>query len=63
MRLVRIAMSVFVLLLISVSVAGWVWTGGHQAPAQATASRIVLTLGVTGGLVGLHAIWKNRAEK
>ncbi len=63
MTLIRVAMSLFVLLLISVSLAGWIWTGSHQAPAQANASRVVLTLGMVGGLVGLRTIWRNPAAK
>jgi hypothetical protein len=63
MTLIRITMSIFVLLLISVSLAGWIWTGSHQAPAQAIASRVVLTLGMAGGLVGLFAIWRNPGAK
>jgi hypothetical protein len=63
MTLIRVAMTTFVLLLIAVSLAGWIWTGSHQPPAQAMASRIVLTVGMAGGLVGLLAIWRTRATK
>lgn len=63
MALIRIAMSIFVLLLMTVSMAGWIWTGSHQPRAQAIASRVVLTLGMTGGLVGLYTIWRDRTAK
>jgi hypothetical protein len=63
MTFIRVAMSVFVLLLISVSLAGWIWTGSHQPPAQAIASRTVLTLGMAGGLVGLFTIWRGGSAK
>jgi len=34
--------------------------GSHQAPAQALASRVVLTLCVAAGLVGVKAVWARR---
>ena len=63
MTLIRVVMSIFVLLLISVSLAGWIWTGAHQSPPQANASRLVLTLGMVGGIVGLLAIWRHPVAK
>jgi len=63
MTLIRVLMTTFVLLLIAVSLAGWIWTGGNQPPAQAMASRLVLTLGMIGGLIGLRAIWRHPAAK
>ena len=59
MNAIRAAITLFVLLLITASIAGWVWTGNHQAPAQAAASHVVLSLGVAAGLVGLAAIWRH----
>ena len=58
MTLVRLAISLFVLLLIAVSVVGWTWTGRHQPASQAAASRVVLTLGILAGVIGLAAIWR-----
>jgi len=63
MNAVRVAMSALVLLVVSVSVVGWIWVGSHQARAQSIASRIVLTMGMTGGLIGLREIWRDRATK
>ena len=63
MNLVRIAFSVFVLILIAVSVLGWIWTGSHQPASQALASRVVLTLGILAGVIGLAAIWRIKPSK
>ena len=60
MNLVRVVISLFILILIGVSVVGWVWTGVHQPPSQHDASRIVLTLGILAGVVGLVALWRHR---
>lgn len=57
---VRVVITGFVLVLIAIASTGWLWVGGHQAPAQALASRIVLTLSVVAGLVGMKAIWSRR---
>ena len=55
---IRLAISAFIVLLIIVSVAGWMWTGANQTAAQAMASRAVLGLGVIAGLTGLTAVWR-----
>jgi hypothetical protein len=61
MNLFRLAVSLFLLLLIGVSVTGWVWTGAHQTASQALASRTVLGLGMFGGLAGVWILWRRRA--
>jgi hypothetical protein len=58
MNAVRIAISLFILVLIGVSVVGWVWTGHHQSPSQSEASRVVLTLAALAGVAGLAALWR-----
>jgi hypothetical protein len=55
---IRLAITVFILLLLALSVMGWVWTGLHQPPGQMEAGRIVLALGALAGVVGLLAIWR-----
>jgi hypothetical protein len=62
MNLVRIAISVFILVLIGVAGTGWVWSGSHQTAAQSTASRVVLTACILAGLAGLMAIWRTRTK-
>jgi len=58
MNIVRAAISLFIVVLITVSAIGWIWTGNHQSASQAAASRVVLTLGVLAGIVGLMALWR-----
>jgi hypothetical protein len=58
MTLVRLALTLFILVLVALTVAGWIWTGAHQAPAQSIASRAVLTAGALAGIVGLIQIWR-----
>jgi hypothetical protein len=60
MNTVRIVFSLFVLVLVTVAVSGWVWTGSHQPPAQAAASRVVLSLCMLAAVVGLSAMWRRR---
>jgi hypothetical protein len=55
---IRLAASVFILILIGLSAMGWVWTGAHQPPAQALAARTVLVLGALAGVAGLVALWR-----
>jgi MYXO-CTERM domain-containing protein len=60
LNIVRTVISLFILLLIGVSVAGWVWTGRHQTASQASASHVVLTLGALAAVVGLLTLWRPR---
>jgi hypothetical protein len=55
---IRVAASLFILVLIGLSAMGWMWTGTHQPPAQAVAGRIVLALSALAGVVGLIALWR-----
>ena len=57
-RVIRTAISAFLVVLIVVA-----WVGGHQPGSQALASRIVLTLCIVAGLVGLRALWRARPTK
>ena len=63
MNIVRIVISAFIAILIAVSTIGWIWTGTHQPPSQAAASRVVLTLGVVAGIVGLVVLWRPDAQR
>lgn len=55
---VRIAISLFILVLITLSVMGWIWTGAHQPPGLMEAGRTVLALGALAGVIGLVTIWR-----
>jgi hypothetical protein len=63
MNPIRIAISLFILVLIGVSATGFIWTGSHQSPSQSAASRIVLTLGALAGVVGLAVLWRTKPPK
>jgi hypothetical protein len=57
-KAIRLAASLFILILIGLSAMGWVWTGTHEPPAQALAGRTVLAFGALAGFVGLVALWR-----
>jgi hypothetical protein len=57
---IRVAASLFILVLIGLSAMGWVWTGTHQPPDQALAARTVLVLSALSGVGGLIALWRGR---
>jgi hypothetical protein len=59
-NVVRLAISLFIVILVVVSVTGWVWAGNHQTPAQMAASRTVLSMCILAGIVGLTALWRVR---
>jgi hypothetical protein len=48
------------MILIAVFLVGWIWVGSHQPASQAAASRVVLTLGILAGVIGLAVIWRSR---
>lgn len=57
MNAIRSAITVFLLVLVALSVAGWVWAG-HQPPAYpATAARVVLAVCGVGGLAAVYELW------
>lgn len=58
MTLVRILVTVFVVAIITATVVGWVWTGQHQPPAGAMASRVVLSMSALAALIALIAVWR-----
>ena len=60
---IRAAISLFIVVLIVVATTGLVWTGRHQGPAQSAASRVVLSLCIVAGVIGLSALWRTRATK
>jgi hypothetical protein len=62
MNVVRLAISIFILIVICLAVAGWFWTGSHQTAAQSAGSRTVLGLSVLAGIAGLAALWRTRSR-
>jgi hypothetical protein len=63
MNAIRILISSFIVVLIGIATTGWIWTGRHQPAAQATASRVVLSLCVVAGIIGLTAIWRRGTSR
>ena len=55
---VRIAITAFTLIVLYLTFVGFAWTGTHQAPAAALASRIVLGISGLFALVALIVIWR-----
>jgi hypothetical protein len=58
MNAVRIGITCFVLILLSVVTMGWIWTGSHQPPPLRTASHVVLALAAASGIFALARIWR-----
>ena len=58
MRLVRVAITFFVVVLLAVVTMGWIWTGSHQPPPLRTASHVVLAVAALAGIFALATIWR-----
>jgi hypothetical protein len=57
-NVIRLAISLFLVVLIVVATTGWIWTGRHQAASQSMASRVVLTVCILAAMAGLSALWR-----
>ena len=53
MNLVRTFLSIFLVALFAISIAGWAWAGGQPSP-QMEGARLVLTL---CGLCSIGCLW------
>jgi uncharacterized membrane protein len=60
---IRIAISTFMLILITLAGLGWRWTSAHQPPAQARASHVVLGLIAVAGVIALVTVWRPDPSK
>jgi hypothetical protein len=60
MNAIRLVISIFLVVLIGVATTGWIWTGRHQTAAQSAASRVVLTVCIAAGVLGLAVLWRTR---
>lgn len=56
MNTVRSVITVFILLLIGTTIAGWVWAADLPMD-KSIGSRVILTISALFGIVGLVAIW------
>ena len=63
MNAIRILISLFIVVLIAVASTGWIWTGSHQPAAQSAASRVVLSLCILAGIVGLTTLWRRGSPR
>jgi hypothetical protein len=57
-RLVRAAITGFVVVLLAVVTMGWIWTRSHQPPPLRTASHVVLAIAGSAGVFALARIWR-----
>jgi hypothetical protein len=57
MKVVRILLTFFMLVLVALSALGWVWTSRHQTPAQSAASHVVLGVSAALGVIVLVWLW------
>lgn len=59
MNLIRSIISVFLVILAAVSVAGWIWAGNGQRPPNfsVAGARFVLALCGLGAVGGLWLLW------
>jgi membrane protein YdbS with pleckstrin-like domain len=58
MRRVRVAISGFVVLLLTLVTLGWIWTQSHQPPPLRSASHVVLAMAACAGIFALATIWR-----
>ena len=56
MNFVRSLITFFILILLALTVAGWVWAGGQPSP-QLEGARIALAGSGLAGIVGLVVVW------
>ena len=59
-NVIRIAISLFVVVLVWVSALGWIWAGAHLSPTLAFAARVVLAASVIAAGAALSLLWRWR---
>jgi hypothetical protein len=60
---VRVAITLFVLALLTVVTLGWTWTSRHQPPPLRAASHVVLAIAAVAGIFALAKIWRADASR
>jgi len=58
MNVVRILITCFILVLLTIATLGWMWTTSHQPQGQQTASHIVLAVAALAGVFAIGRIWR-----
>jgi hypothetical protein len=61
MNAIRSLISLFLVALLAVSVAGWIWAGGLPPPNMAGARAVLAMCGLSS-LLGLGLIWTAKNE-
>ena len=56
---VRLVITLFILVLLTVVTLGWRWTGANQPPPLQTASHVVLGISGLAGIVALVRLWRS----
>jgi len=56
---IRIAISLLMVAVLVLSVAGWFWAGEQPAAFQSGGARLVLAVGALASAIGLFVIWRN----
>jgi hypothetical protein len=55
---VRVVITLFILILLTVVTLGWSWTRANQPPRLQTASHVVLGISGLAGILALARIWR-----
>jgi hypothetical protein len=62
-NIVRVAITAFMLILLTVVALGWRWTSTHQQPPLRTGSQVVLAIAGLSGLFALATIWRGESRR
>jgi hypothetical protein len=60
MNVVRVVISLFILVLIALSVGGLIWAGDQPSLQSPVGCRVVLTVTGLAGVGGLVVLWRPR---
>lgn len=58
----RIAITTFIVVLLTVVALGWNWTAANQPPTARAASHLVLAVAAAAGLFAIVKIWTARTR-
>ncbi|MGC4080687.1 MAG: hypothetical protein QM736_00840 [Vicinamibacterales bacterium] len=58
MTAVRVAITAFILILLTIVSLGWRWSTLHQPPGLQAASHVVLTVTALAGVFAIARIWR-----
>ena len=58
MNAVRMLITMFIILLLTIVRLGWMWTTTHQPPGARVASHVVLIVAALAGVFAIVRIWR-----